>query len=95
MKIENFPYLALGMGFMFFLTLLGGSVIGPAGRTLLPLLTLLVVSEFAFFLTAIGAYIGATHYQGINNQKIYLAVIIACVLLSIRFVFYGIALWPL
>lgn len=58
MKSYNFPYIALGLGLFLMLVVMKGSEPGNEGNTNLPLLTLLFVSEFAFFVTAIGGYIG-------------------------------------
>ena len=53
MQTRQFPFIALGFGIV-----LGG--VSVAGATMLPLLTRLIVAEFAFFVTAIGAFIAAT-----------------------------------
>jgi uncharacterized membrane protein len=60
-----------------------------------PLLTLLVVAEFAFFAMAIGVYLGVMHMKAVGIQYGYLAVTLLCVILAITFMFLGIRLWPL
>ncbi len=46
MKTQDFPYIALALGAFLLLVVLKGSQIGSDGLSYLPLLTLLVVSEF-------------------------------------------------
>jgi hypothetical protein len=72
-----------------------GSETGHDGQTLMPLLTLLVVSEFSFFVTAIGGYIGIKHNLSTSTKPIYIVITLLCILLSLRFLFLGVALWPL
>ena len=58
MKTINFPYIALALGLFLLLVVTRGSETDAEGLTALPLLTLLIVNECAFFLTAAGAFIG-------------------------------------
>ncbi len=95
MKTIHFPYIALGVGLVFLLMVTIGRQAGPDGDTALPLLTLLVVSEFAFFATGFGAYIGFKQIQTTGFQLFYALVSLLCGLLSIRFMLLGIDLWPL
>lgn len=95
MKTINFPYIAAGLGLMLMLVVMKGKVLGSDGETTMPLLTLLVVSEFCFFVNAIGFYIGAKQIKAIGFQALYTVTTILCALLAIRFLFVGIALWPL
>lgn len=94
MKSYNFPYIALGLGLFLMLVVMKGSELGDEGHTNLPILTLLFVSEFAFFVTAIGGYIGIKKILAIGIKPVYLIITIFCVLLSIRFIVLGIGLWP-
>jgi len=95
MKTATFPYIAAGVGIFFMLLVVIGSTSGADGVTQIPLLTLLIVSEFAFFVTAFGAYIGFKHIRLTGIQPLYLAVCVFCVLLAIRFMWLGYELWPL
>ena len=95
MKKYNFPYIALGLGLFLMLVVIKGSEIRSDGHTTIPLLSLLAISEFAFFVTAIGVYIGIKHILSVGNKLIYTAVTLFCILLSIRFLMLGIDLWPL
>ena len=95
MKLTALPYLAVGIGVPLMLIIIRGSETGGDGNTAMPLLTLLVVSEFAFFVTAIGAFIGLKHIRAVGVQPLYALASVICVLLAIRFMWLGIKLWPL
>jgi hypothetical protein len=94
MKKEKFPFIAFAMGLFFMLLVIKGSEARDNGVTLIPLLTLLVVSEFAFFVNAIGAYIGIKHTLATSIKPVYAVVTTACILLAISFSWMGITLWP-
>ena len=64
------------------------------GSTILPLLTLLVVSEFSFFVTGIGTVIGSRHILSTGLKPVYAIITLLCLLLSLRFLWLGIELWP-
>ncbi|MET0070227.1 MAG: hypothetical protein ABW096_09295 [Candidatus Thiodiazotropha sp.] len=94
MNKKNFPFLALSLGLLLMLVVMKGIQTRADGSTTIPLLTLLVVSEFAFFVTAIGGYIGIKQIRASGMQPLYTAITLFCVLLSIGFLLLGIALWP-
>lgn len=95
MKTINFPYIAAGLGLMLFLVVMRGSVITNDGTTTLPLLTLLVVSEFCFFVNAIGVFIGIKHINAVGMETFYTATTVLCALLTVSFLYLGFTLWPL
>ena len=95
MKKINYPYIALGLGLFLMLVVIKGSEIRADGATAIPLLTLLIISEFAFFATAAGVYIGVKHILSDGMKIVYTAITVFCFLLSVRFMMYGIDLWPL
>jgi fatty-acid desaturase len=94
MKKESFPYIALGLGLFLLLLVTKGSQTNDNGTTLLPLLTLLIVSEFAFFVNAIGAYIGIKHSLATGIRPLFGVVTLGCILLAAIFSWIGISLWP-
>ncbi|MGD8914611.1 MAG: hypothetical protein PVI97_17940 [Candidatus Thiodiazotropha sp.] len=94
MNKNNFPFVALGIGLFMMLFVMKGSETSDDGITAIPLLTLLVVSEFAFFVTAVGAYFGARHIQADGMKPLNTASTLICMLLSVGFLWLGIALWP-
>ncbi|MEM7258122.1 MAG: hypothetical protein AAF404_12135 [Pseudomonadota bacterium] len=95
MKKNYFPFIGLGLGLILLFAVFKGSQQNAQGDTMLPLLTLLLMSEFAFFVTAIGAYLGFRKIRTDGFDLRYLITTVLCVLLSVRFIFYGFALWPL
>ena len=95
MKTINFPYIALGLGAFLLLVVMRGSTLNADGTTTLPLLTLLVVSEFAFFVTAIAVYIGSKNVTAMGFKSFYSLSTLLCLLLSIQFMLLGVKLWPL
>lgn len=95
MKTINFPYIAVVLGFLLLLIVMRGSETDADGVTALPLLTLLIINECAFFLTAAGSFIGIKHLRTIGFQAFYSATTVLCVLLTIQFILLGIKLWPL
>ncbi len=95
MKTVSFPYIALALGLFLLLVVVRGSQITSDGSTSLPLLTLLVVSEFSFFVNAIGAYIGFNHSLKSGFKPLYGIITLLCLLLSFYFLWLGIKLWPL
>ncbi len=94
MKTYNFPYIALALAATLFLVVIQGSQLQEDGSYTLPLLTLLVVSEFSFFVTAIAVYVGLKYRAQVENKLFYTATIITCLVFSIYFLTLGITLWP-
>ncbi len=95
MSKYSFPYVALAMGIFFMLVVTIGGQLGEGGSTKLPLLTLLVVSEFAFFLCLIGAYLSLRRIIDLGFTSIHAVVGASCVILAVRFLMLGLAFWPL
>lgn len=99
MKVINFPYLASALGLLLLMLVTKGSETDNEGITALPLLTLLIINECAFFLTAAGSYIGLKNIGTATIQKrhkaLYAITIALCILLTIQFILLGIKLWPL
>lgn len=94
MKTISFPYIASGLGLILTFAALKGGVITDNGLTALPLLTLLLISEFGFFVTAIATYIGIKHISSIGIKTPYTLITGSCFLMSMHFITLGIAYWP-
>ena len=95
MKTINIPYLAVIFGLVILAAVMLGSQTDAAGSTALPLLTLLIFNECAFFLTAAGSYIGIKHMLATGFKAFYGVTTLLCILLTIQFILLGIKLWPL
>ncbi|MCG6899281.1 MAG: hypothetical protein LJE75_04690 [Gammaproteobacteria bacterium] len=90
----TFPWLALGMGLLVAAGLLSSGVLSANANYALPLLTLLIVNEFGFFVTAIGAGVGINRLLRDGMQPALLMVIISDAILAGGFLYLAIRLWP-
>ncbi len=90
----SFPWLALGMGLLVATGLLMSGALSPEANYKLPHLTMLIVNEFGFFVTAIGAGVGINTLTKEGMQTALLTVIIGCVLMAAGFLYLAIRLWP-
>ena len=99
MKTINFPYLALALGLFLLMVITRGSETGSDGETALPLLTLLIINECAFILSAAGTFIGVKYLKSIDfkfsQNFLYTITTVLCILLTIQFTLLGFKLWPL
>ena len=93
MKVR-YPWLALGLGLILALLSLFFGNAGTSEARKLPLLTLLLMSEFGFLLTAVAAGICARDLwkQGLGAQVVLLFAGNAA--LAANFAWMGLALWP-
>jgi len=90
----NFPWLALGLGLLVATGLLASGALSPGADYDLPLLTMLIVNEFGFFVTAIGAGVGINTLVKGGAPASLLMVIIACAVMAAGFLYLAIKLWP-
>ena len=99
MKTINFPYLAMALSLFLLMVITRGSQTGSDGETALPLLTLLIINECAFFLSLAGAFIGLRYLKSIDFRiklkPLYSITTLLCILLTIQFTLLGLKLWPL
>lgn len=95
MNKNNFPFIAAAIGFILTIVLLKGSGVRADGKTtFLPLLTLLLMSEFGAILTAIGTYLGLKQFFSTKKLSVELLLTVFCAFLCLQFVVQGFALWP-
>ena len=90
----SFTWLALGLGLVLATVLLQAGATRPDGDTTLPLLTMLIVAEFGFFLCAIGAGLGIRNLLKRKFSYSLLAAVLGCGVLAAGFLWLGLALWP-
>ena len=90
----NFSWLALGLGLMVAVGLLASGALSPEADYDLPLLTMLIVNEFGFFVTAIGAGVGINMLLKDGMQTPLLMVIVGCAVMALGFLYLAIRLWP-
>jgi hypothetical protein len=89
----SFPWLAAGIGLLLAMVLLQTGVLGEADDRSLPLLTLLFISEFGFFVTAAGSFVAGRSLLQQGRSKANLFLTLACGVLAIAFFTLGIHLW--
>jgi len=90
----NFPWLALGLGLLVAAGLLFSGALSPDADYELPLLTMLIVNEFGFFVTAIGAGVGINMLLKDGMQAPLLLVVVGCAIMALGFLYMAIRLWP-
>jgi len=90
----TFPWLALGLGLLVAAGMLMSGALSPGGNYDLPLLTMLIVNEFGFFVTAIGAGVGINTLLKEGVQPSLLMVVVACAVMAVGFLYLAIKLWP-
>lgn len=89
-----FPWIALGTGLVLALVLIKTGAWPDAGERSLPLLTQLIIAEFGFFLTAIGAGMAVRTLLSRGFVAAQVLAVAGCVLLAGGFLWLGLQLWP-
>ncbi len=93
MRKDLFPALAAGVGLVLAALLLGGGALGQTAAHKLPLLTLLLISEFGFFVCAAGLGFGISLWNKTEKKLPLLLLAVGSLLLMALFVFCGLNLW--
>ena len=94
MKKSNFPFIAFGLGLFLMGVLVKTGASDPEAESVLPLLTVLIISEFGFIVMAIAVFLGARTLAK-NGFEIVLAIVtLLCSMLGVEFMLIGIANWP-
>jgi hypothetical protein len=94
MTKEGFPWLALGIGLVLAAVLIRSGAADPADGYGLPLLTLLLMAEFGFLVTAVGAFLGVRTMQRRGRSPAHLLATLGCAALALGFLMLGFSLWP-
>ena len=95
MKFNNFAFLASGLGITLMLIALRGSQPLEDGSTTLPLLTLLIICEFAGIVTGVGGYSGVKRMREQGVSVVMVTLTGLCGVLSVSFLLLGLRFWPL
>lgn len=90
----GFPWLAMGMGLLVATGLVASGVLSSEANYDLPLLTMMIVNEFGFFVTAIGAGVGINTLLRDGVQPPLLMVTVSCAVMAAGFLYLAIRLWP-
>jgi len=83
------------MGALLHLLLFQTGALNPDKGLSLPVLTLLFVSEFGFFVTAIGAVVGGRGLLKQGLKTVPVLVVLSCAGFTAGFVIVGMGLWKL
>ncbi len=94
MSITKFPYIALGLSVIFVIALTLGGQTQADGMTMLPLLTLLLVSEFGFIMNLIAVYIVIKHRLNHTVTVKNIVLIALAIGFSLYFLTQGLNFWP-
>ncbi|HYQ71369.1 MAG TPA: hypothetical protein VET88_05510 [Gammaproteobacteria bacterium] len=94
MQNLSYPWLAFGLGLLVAFGLLQSGALQPDGNYALPMLTMLIINEFGFFMTAIGAGVGINKLLAGGVRPALLLVTLGCAVLAAGFLYLGIRLWP-
>lgn len=98
MNRGNFPLIALVVALpLLGVLFVGGMGAGSAngGTTRLPLLTLLVISEFGLVMTLIAVALGVQQWARGKQRAALLAVIVGCGIAALLFLSQLLRWWPL
>lgn len=94
MKKANFPFIAFGLGLLLMGVLIKTGATDPGAELVLPLLTVLIISEFGFIIMAVAVFIGGQSLLK-NSFEIVLAIVtLLCGMLGVEFMLIGVAHWP-
>ncbi len=89
-RAQIIPVLAGATGLLLALLLIGSRSL--SGGTALPLLTVLFICEFGFFVTAAGGGYGISIFKKQGGIAL-LSSSLCCLLLAIFFIFSGLQIW--
>ncbi len=89
----SFPWIASGIGLILAMALIKAGILGEAEEMSLPLLTMLFISEFGFFVTAAGSFLAGKRLVRQGRSLSNLLLTLTCGALAIAFFSLGIWLW--
>ena len=97
MNLQKTPFslIAFILGIMLLALLLASAPEITGGEPKLPLLTLLIISEFGFVVNAIGVFTAIKTIINTGMNQFMVAAAICCAALSVKFMMIGISYWPL
>lgn len=90
-----FCYIAIALALPLLILLILSAPESSGGETRLPLLTILIISEFGAIVTAVGAFTGFRKMLNSGNNYYLLITSICCTLIAIKFLHLGVTYWPL
>ena len=97
MNLQKMPFsfIAITLGIILLILLINAAPDVSGGEPRLPLLTMLIISEFGFVVNAIGAFTAIKKIIDNGMDQLMVAACICCTALSVKFLLVGISYWPL
>ena len=94
MSKANFPFIALALGLFLMGILYKTGATQPGAELVLPLLTVLIISEFGFILMAMAVFLGGRTLMQNGFEIITAVVTLVCGMLGVEFMMIGLNHWP-
>jgi hypothetical protein len=94
MNKANFPFIALAIGLFLMGVLFKTGAIDPDTELVLPLLTVLVISEFGFIIMATAVFFGLQTMARSGFDIVLSVVTLLCGMLGVEFMLTGLEHWP-
>jgi small neutral amino acid transporter SnatA (MarC family) len=94
MKKSNFPFIAFALGLFLMGILFKTGAADPNAELVLPLLTVLIISEFGFIVMAIAVFLGARTLVKDSFDIVLAVVTLLCGMLAVEFMLVGLKHWP-
>jgi small neutral amino acid transporter SnatA (MarC family) len=94
MKKTNFPFIAFGLGLFLMGILVKTGAADPGADPVLPLLTVLIISEFGFIVMAVAVFLGAQTLAREGFEIVLAIFTLLCGMLGVEFMVIGIEHWP-
>ena len=94
MKKANFPFIALALGLFLMGILYKTGAADPDTELVLPLLTVLIISEFGFIIMAVAVFLGGQTLVKDRFDIVLAVVTLLCGMLGVEFMLIGLNHWP-
>lgn len=94
MNKSNFPFIALALGLLLMGILYKTGAADSGAELVLPLLTVLIISEFGFIVMSIAVFFGGQTLLRQGFDLVTAIVTMLCGMLAVEFLMVGLAHWP-
>ena len=94
MRKSNFPFIAFALGLFLMGVLFKTGAADPGAELVLPLLTVLIISEFGFIIMAVAVFLGGQTLAKDGFDIVLAVVTLLCGMLGVEFMLIGLEYWP-
>lgn len=94
MNKTNFPFIAFGLGLFLMAVLIKTGAADPDAELVLPLLTVLIISEFGFIVMAVAVFLGVQTLVKNGFEIVLTIATLLCGMLGVEFMVIGLEHWP-